>query len=312
MAEMMNAARLHAFGGPDVLRYEDVPRPEPKPDEILVRIHAAGVNPVDAMLRQGYMQAELGYALPLIPGCDFSGVVHLVGADVTRFQSGDAVYSYINLARNGAYAEFVAVPESELALKPTSLDFLQAAAVPVGALTAWQAIFDKGKLTAGQTLLVHGASGGVGMMAVQLAKAKGARVIGVASGKNEAFVRELGADDFIDYTTTRFEDAAQDVDVVLGTIAGDTMARSYDILKPGGILVSLVGPPPPGADEKGVRAVAMSVKATAAELEEITKLIEAGQVKPFIQTVLPLSQARQAQELVATGHTRGKIILQIA
>jgi len=309
----MKAVRIQRYGGLEVLAYEDVLRPEPAADEVLIRVHAAGVNPVDWKIRDGYAKERFQHRLPHILGCDLAGVVESTGADVSQLQPGDAVYGYISLFREGSYAEFTIAKPTEIARKPDTLDFLQAAAVPVGALTAWQALFDIADLTAGQTVLIHAAAGGVGSMAVQLAKAKGARVIGTASARNADFVRELGVDEAIDYTAVRFEDAVSEVDVVFDTIGGETQARSFDVLKPRGVLVSAVSPPAAEtAAARGVRATMVGVQPNAAQLTEIAAFIDAGKVKPFVETVLPLSETARAHELSQSGRTRGKIVLSIA
>ncbi len=307
----MKAVRMHSYGGSEVLVYEDVPQPQPAADEVLIRVHAAGVNPVDWKIRNGYGKETFGHHLPHILGCDLAGVVESVGSEVKRLKAGDAVYGYTSLRREGTYAEFIVAKESEVTLKPTSLDFIQAAAVPVGALTSWQALFDIAHLTNGQKVLIHAAAGGVGSMAVQLAKAKGAYVIGTASARNADFVRHLGVDELVDYQTTRFEDAVNDVDVVFDTVGGETQERSFQVLAQGGMLVSAVTPPSDAGAASGVRVAMVGVQPSAAQLDEITSLIDSGKVKPFVETVLPLSEVRQAHELSESGRTRGKIVLQV-
>ncbi len=305
----MRAVRLHAFGGPDVLKIEETSRPEPKSGEALIRVHAAGVNPVDWKIREGYTN----HKLPLVPGWDVAGVIEKVGPGVTSVKPGDEVYGYFDLSRNGAYADYVTVPADEVALKPSSLDLTKAAAVPLAALTAWQGLFDVGGLKAGQKVLIHAAAGGVGSFAVQFAKWKGADVIGTASGRNVQFVRELGADEVIDYTKTAFEEAVDNVDLVFDTMGGETQKRSWQVLKKGGILVSILGQPSQkDADAWGVRQDSFVVRPNAAQLTQIADLIDSGDVKPVVETVLPLSEARKAQELSQTGHTRGKIVLKVA
>src|SRR5216683_2520023 len=237
----MKAVRIHTYGGPEVLRYEDAPRPVPAAGEVLIKIHAAAVNPVDWKVRAGHLKDMLKYQLPLIPGWDAAGVIEDVGAGVARLKRGDEVYTRPDISRDGTYAEYITVREPEVALKPKSLDHVHAAAIPLAALTAWQALFDAGGLSAGQRVLIHAAAGGVGSFAVQLAKWKGAYVIGTASAHNHEFLRGLGADETIDYTAVRFEDAVQDVDLVLDAMAGETQKRSWKTLKPGGILVSILG-----------------------------------------------------------------------
>jgi len=311
--ENMKAVRIHNYGGPEVLRFEDAPRPQPGNGEVLVRIHAAAVNPVDWKVRAGRLKERIQYPLPLIPGWDFSGVVEATGPGVTRLKKGDEVYARPDIARNGAYAEYIVAKESEVALKPKSVDHVQAAAIPLAALTAWQALFDTAGLSAGQKVLIHGAAGGVGSFAVQLAKWKGAHVIGTASGRNQSFLRDLGVDEPIDYEKTRFEDVVHDVDVVLDTIGGDTQKRSWKALKKGGILVSIVSPPSAEEAAKlGVRSGYVFVQPSASQLAEIAKLVDSGKLKPVVEAVLPLAEARRAQEMNETGHTRGKIVLKVA
>jgi NADPH:quinone reductase-like Zn-dependent oxidoreductase len=306
----MKAVRMHAYGGPEVLKYEDAPRPKAGPGEVLIRVHAAGVNPVDWKIREGYLKQTLGHSLPLILGWDLSGVVEGAGPGVTRLRVGDEVYSRPDISRDGAYAEYITVKESEVALKPRSIDHIHAAAIPLAGLTAWQSLFDAAQLNSGQTVLIHAAAGGVGSFAVQLAKWKGARVIGTASKRNHDFLRTLGADETIDYTVTRFEDVAHHVDVVLDTMAGETQTRSWKVLKKGGILVSILTPPSPEeAAAHGVRQAFVFVQPNASQLAEIAKLVDSGKLKAILETILPLSEARRAQEISAGGHTRGKIVL---
>ncbi|HXX18604.1 MAG TPA: NADP-dependent oxidoreductase [Candidatus Acidoferrum sp.] len=308
----MKAVRIHEYGGPEVLRYEDAPRPEPGPGEVLIRVHAASVNPVDWKVRAGYAKNMLKYKMPFIPGWDVSGVVETVGSGVSRLKVGDEVYSRPDISRDGTYAEYVVVKESEIALKPKSIDHVHASSIPLAALTAWQALFDGAKLSAGQTVLIHGAAGGVGTFAVQFAKMKGARVIATASKRNHDFLRSLGADELIDYNTTKFEDVVHDVDVVLDTITGETADRSYGVIKKGGVYVSILAPP---SEEKaaahGVRTHHTFVQPNVEQLNEIAKLVDSGKLKLTIEKVFPLAEARAAQELNAQGHTRGKIVLAV-
>jgi NADPH:quinone reductase-like Zn-dependent oxidoreductase len=308
----MKAVRIHTHGGPETLVYEDAPRPTPLTGEVLIRVRAASVNPVDWKIRDGYGKEMFNHQMPLILGWDVAGTVEAIGPEVEKFKLGDPVYGYISLLRDGAYAEFAIAKQEEIALKPASLDFVQAAAVPVGALTAWQALFDTAKLQENQKVLIHAASGGVGSMAVQLAKAKGAYVIGTASARNADFVRELGVDEFIDYQSTPFETVVHDVDVVLDTIGSDTQVRSFGVLRKDGFLVSIVELPSPElTTQHGVRSAMLPAQPNAAQLNEITELIDSGKLKPFVETVLPLSEARQAHEMSQSGRTRGKIVLQV-
>ena len=307
----MKAVRLHEYGGPEVLKYEDAPRPEPKEDEILIRVAAAGVNPVDAKVRGGAF--KVGLQLPMIPGYDVSGVVEKVGEKVPGTKAGDAVYAYLRLTRGGADAEFTIAKQDEVAPKPAKLTYEEAAAVPLAALTAWQALVERAELREGQTVLIHGGSGGVGSFAVQIAKARGAKVIATASGANQDLLKQLGADQAIDYKTTRFETIAREVDVVLDTVAGETLARSYGVVKKGGMIVSILGQPDKTELEKrGIRGVGILVRPNATQLAEIGKLIDAGKIKPIVSQVFPLAEAAKAHQQIETGHTRGKIVLKVA
>jgi NADPH:quinone reductase-like Zn-dependent oxidoreductase len=308
---MMKAVVAHEYGTPEVLKFEEVPRPEPKEDEVLVRVIASGVNPADPLTLSGKYAREFGTHLPLIPGYDIAGVVEKTGAKVTNLKAGDEVYGYPTFG--GGWAEYITVKQWEVAAKPKALNFAEAAAVPMGALTAWQALVDTAQLQAGQTMLVHGGSGGVGSFAVQIAKARGARVIATASTANQDLLKQLGADVAIDYTKTRFEDVAKDVDAVLDPVGKETLARSYGVVKKGGIVMSLVARPDPVELEKrGIRGAAISVHPDAEDLAEIARLIDAGKIKPVVTEVLPLSEAIAAQRQAETHHTRGKLVLRIA
>jgi NADPH:quinone reductase-like Zn-dependent oxidoreductase len=252
------------------------------------------------------------HKFPLILGWDLSGVVEEVGPGVSRFKIGDEAYSIPDPTRNGAYADYIVVRESELALKPNSLHHIRAAAVPLAALTAWQSLFDTAQLQPGQRVLIHAGSGGVGHLAVQLAKWKGAYVFATASTKNQDLLRKLGVDGPIDYTQQRFEDAARNIDIVLDTIGGETQERSWSVLKKGGNLVSLVQPPSEEkAKELGVRAAFVAGHPSGAQLAEIAKIIDSGKLAPVIDRILPLSEVRRAHELSHSGHTRGKIVLRV-
>jgi NADPH:quinone reductase-like Zn-dependent oxidoreductase len=302
----MKAVRIHSFGGPEVLRFEDVPVPAPQPNEIVAAVHAAGINPVDWKIREGHVGEP---RLPQIMGSDFSGVVQAIGPDVREFRVGDAVFGVV-ADESGSYAEFAAAPVSQIAKKPGTLDHVRAAALPIASLTAWQALFDTAQLQAGQKILIHAAAGGVGSFAVQFARWKGAHVIGTASARNAGSVRALGAAEVIDYHSTRFEDVAHEVDVVFDTVGGETQERSWKVLKRGGILVSIVQPPPSEkAAGHGVRGVFMISKPRGDELARIVDLVVQGQVKVVVETVLPLSEARRGQELSQSGHVHGKIVL---
>ena len=308
---MMKAVVAHEYGAPEVLKIEQVQRPEPNEDEALVRVIASGVNPADPLTLNGKYAREFGTHLPLIPGYEIAGVVEKTGKNVTKLKVGDAVYGYPNFG--GGWADYVTVKEGEVAAKPRSLNFVDAAAVPMGALTAWQALVDVAKLQPGQTVLIHGGSGGVGSFAIQIAKARGARVIATASTANQDLLKQLGADVAVDYTKTKFEDVARDVDAVLDPVGKETLARSYGVVKKGGIVMSLVARPDPvELKKRGIRGAGISVHPDAQDLTEIAQLIDAGKIKPTVTQVLPLSEAIAAQQQAATHHTRGKVVLRIA
>jgi NADPH:quinone reductase-like Zn-dependent oxidoreductase len=308
---MMKAVVIHEYGGPEVLKLEDLPRPEPKENEVLVRVIASGVNPADPLIVSGKYAKEFGTHLPLIPGYDVAGIIEKRGAKITKLKVGDSVYGYV--LWGGGWAEYAVMTEGEAAIKPASLDYIQAAAVPLTALTAWQALIDAAKLTAGQTVLIHGGSGGVGSMAIQIAKARGAKVIATASTPNQDLLKQLGADVAIDYTKTKFEDFAKDVDVVLDPIGKDTLARSYAVVKKGGFIATLVSRlDQTELDKYGIRGESIASKPDAIELAEITKLIEAKKIKPIVTQVLPLTEAMKALQQAETHHTRGKIVLKVA
>jgi NADPH:quinone reductase-like Zn-dependent oxidoreductase len=307
----MKAVRIHQYGGPEVLKYEDTPKPEAEAGQLLVRVQAAGVNPIDAKVRD-HSFAMIPFTLPLILGWDVCGVVESLGAGAGGFQVGDEIYALQDMGRAGAYAEYVVLDANIAAPKPTSLDVIAAASVPMVAITAWQALYDQGDLTAGQRVLIHGASGGLGTFAVQFAKHTGAYVIGTASADSLDYVLELGADEVIDYQATPFEQAVSDVDLVLDFVGGDTQDRSYDVLKPGGTLVTTVQPPSQDkAFARSIQAKIFSAHRDALQLKEIGALIDGGKVRPVVDTVFPLSQAAQAHERIAKGGVRGKIVLQV-
>ena len=308
----MKAVCIYKYGGPDVIVYEDAPRPHPGDGDVLVRVHAAGIDPVDWKIREGHLKEMLDHTFPLVLGWDVSGVVEALGSGVKRFKVGDEVFSRPDISRDGAYAEYIIVRESELALKPKSLDHIHAAALPLAGLTAWQTLFDAGGLAAGQRVLIHGAAGGVGHLAVQLAKWKGAQVIGTASDKNHDFLRQLGVDQVVAYQTVRFEEAVQPVDVVLDTMGGEVQARSWKALRRGGILVSIASPPSAEvAAAHGARQAFVFTQPNAAQLAEIARLADAKKIKAIVETILPLSDATRGQELSQRGHTRGKIVLRV-
>ncbi|MFI7465940.1 NADP-dependent oxidoreductase [Nonomuraea sp. NPDC049646] len=314
----MRAVTVREFGGPEVLTVEQVARPEPLPTEVLVRVHAAGVNPVDWKTREGQGMAGL-QTLPLILGWDVSGVVEEVGFGVTTLAPGDEVYGMPWFPRAaGGYAEYVTAPARQWARKPSTLDHVHAAAVPLAALTAWQSLTDTARVRPGRRVLVTAAAGGVGHFAVQFARHLGAHVIATASAARHPWLKELGADETIDYTTTRFEDAVTDVDVVIDLV-GDahdgTSTRSLKVLRPGGLLVALTAGVPPelarAAEAAGVRATPCLVEPDGAALTTIAGLIDAGEVAVEVAETFPLEQAGTAHARLRTGRTRGKLVLTV-
>jgi NADPH:quinone reductase-like Zn-dependent oxidoreductase len=307
---MMKAVVVNEYGGPEVLKYQDAPKPEPKDDEILVHVMAAGVNPVDSYVRQG----RFGKGnLPMIVGSDIAGVVEKTGASATKFKPGDAVYCYLSVARGGGYAEYAIAKESETALKPKNLSFEEAAAVPLAGTTAWQALIDDAKLRAGQTVLIHGGSGGVGHFAIQIAKMRGARVIATASTAHLSLLQGFRVDETIDYTARKFENFVKDVDLVLNCVRADALGRSYGVVKKGGTIVSITDEPDQAeCAKRGITCSRMGAHPDAQVLEELTKLIEAGKMGPVVSRRLPLSDASEAHREIETHHTVGKIVLKVA
>jgi NADPH:quinone reductase-like Zn-dependent oxidoreductase len=308
----MKAIRIHSYGGPEVMVEENAPRPEPSSGEVLIEVHAAGVNPIDWKVREGYAKGWLKHKLPLILGWDVSGVIVELGEGVKGFRKGDEVYGKLDTGHDGAYAQYAVSNIENIALKPKTLDHIHSAAVPIAALTAWQALFDLGNLSSGQTVLIHAAAGGVGHFAVQFSKWKGARVTGTASQRNEEFVRKLGADVVIDYTAGKFEDEISGVDCVLDTQGGEVLERSLTVLKKGGIVVSTLAEPlAEGLARYNVRSAHVVARSDSRQLVQIAGLIDAGLVKPVVEMVLPLAEARKAHEISQAGHVRGKIVLTI-
>lgn len=308
----MKAVRFAAFGGPEVLVREEVPMPEVGPGEALIRVHAAGVNPIDWKARAGHLKESLRHRLPLIPGWDVSGVVEKVGIGMVGVTEGEEVYGMLDFSRDGAYAEYVVASAADLTGKPSSLDHVHSAAVPLAALTAWQSLFDIADLRPGQSVLIHGGAGGVGHFAVQFAKWKGAWVIGTSSSRNLNVMGELGADELIDYEKAAFDEVLSDVDVVLDTQGGEIQRRSWPVIRTGGTLVSTVSlSVSNSAAERGVRGELMLVRPDANELAQIAALIDAGDVRPLVSNVIPLAEAPRAHQMSQSGHVRGKIVLKV-
>ncbi len=318
----MKAVRMHRTGEPGVLAVEEVPRPEPATGDVLVQVHAAGLNPPDWYARKGFsnIPEELRptFPLPYTPGSDISGVVAAVGHGVTEWQEGDEVFGLVrfpSLERGGmGYAEYTTSPALQLARKPADLDHVEAAAVPMAGLTAYQYVFDHIKLDEGRRVLVNGAAGGVGHFAVQLAKSRGAYVIGVASGRHETFLRELGVDEFLDYTTTRVEDEVRDVDVLIDTVGGPDGHRFLPVLRPGGV----ISPVFHGdyhrerAAKLGITFRSGQVHSDGKQMAELGRLFEEGRLRVGIDSVFPLAEAAKAHERAERGHIQGKIVLRVA
>jgi NADPH:quinone reductase-like Zn-dependent oxidoreductase len=337
VSETMKAIRLHAFGGPEVLRYEDAPKPELKAGEVLVRVRAIGINPPDWYLRDGYKMLPPEWqpqvSFPIIPGTDISGVVEAVADDVEDFSAGDEVYSMVRFPTglagdSRAYAEYVSVPASEVALKPAGIDHVHAAGAPMSLLTAWQFLVELGHdepnplqpnphepvPLEGKTVLVNGAAGGVGHFAVQVAKLKGAHVIAVASGRHETLLRDLGADEFIDYTITHPEDVVQGVDLVVDALGGPSTGRFLRTLKRGGALFPVFPLGFSGAEDAeklGVTVSATQVRSSGAQLSEVARLLDDGTIRVVLDSTYPLAEARKAHERAAQGHIQGKIVLSV-
>jgi NADPH:quinone reductase-like Zn-dependent oxidoreductase len=306
----MKAVTVHQYGGSGTLRLEEVEIPAIRPDEVLIRVHSAGVNPVDWKIREGYMKNEKR-KFPFIPGWDVSGTIEETGILVSRYKKGDAVFARPDMSRDGAYAEFVAVPGFELAVVPSRISMQEAAGVPLAAQTAWCGLFEYGHLRRGNTVLIHGASGGVGTFAVQLAKIAGAKVYATTSFGNINLVRALGADKVIDYNAGDFTRNTEKVDMVFDTIGGETQARSFTLLRSGGTLVSIVGVNEEIASKYPVTAKSFMMISNGARLAEIAGLIESGMIRVIIEREFRLEEAREAHELSQTGRAIGKIILRV-
>jgi len=310
----MKAIRFPRYGDAEVLRFEDAPMPPFGEDDVLIKVHSAGVNPADCQIRRGDYQAFLPLTLPFIPGWDVAGTIEAVGAKVARFQPGEAVFAFADMSRNGAYAQYVAVRANEVAMAPKSLPPAQAAGVPLAALTAWTALFDHAALGPGQSVLVHAGAGGVGLFAIQLARRAGARVIATASAANHELLQHLGAHHVIDYRAADFAACLKNIDVVLDTVGGETRERSWPVLCAGGVLVAIAMPPPDeaSAQRHGVRGVLVSVKPNGERLADIARLIDAGELRVVIDREFPLADAAAAQRRSEERHARGKIILRVS
>jgi len=332
----MKAFIVDRYGGPDRVRSSEVPVPEIRDDDVLVEIHAAGVNPLDSKIRDGEFKLILPYRLPLILGNEFSGVVVRVGSRVRRFKLGDEVYARPDANRIGTFAQFIAVSEEDLAIKPKNLTMEEAASIPLVGLTAWQAVVERAKLKKGQKVLIHAGSGGVGTFAIQLAKHVGATVATTTSTANIDFVKRLGADVVIDYKKDSFEEARRDCDVVLNSLDAETLKKSLHVLKPGGKLISISGPPDPEfARQLGLNRILQFVmrllsfrirrqakrhqvdysflfmRASGDQLREIGSLIEAGGIRPVLDRVFPFESTKEAMAYVETGRAKGKVVVKV-
>ncbi|MGQ0682187.1 NADP-dependent oxidoreductase [Bradyrhizobium sp.] len=332
----MRALVFKRYGKPDQITFADISRPAPGPDEILVQVHAAGLNPIDNMIPKGTFKPILRFQLPATLGSDLAGVVVEVGSRVTRFKPGDAVFASIFDLGTGALAEFALVPENAAALKPANLDFVQAASIPMVGLTSWQGLKERAHLKAGQKLFVPAGAGGIGTFAIQLAKYLGAKVGTTTSTGNRDLVRSLGADEVIDYKKQQFEDVLRDYDAVLGTVRGDAIEKSLRILKPGSTVVSLIGPPDAAfarargmsffmaflfgllsrkiirqARQRGAAYSFLFVRPDGGQLAEIGELLEAGRVRPVIDKVFPFEQAKEALAYLEKGRARGKVVVRM-
>lgn len=308
----MKAARIHAYGASSEIRIEDAPLPTLNEDDVLIRVVATSVNPVDWKIRKGYLKSFIPYEMPLTMGWDVSGVVEKTGPAVTKFKLGDAVYSRPDIRRNGAYAEYVAVCESEIAFKPTTISHVEAASLPLVSITAWESLFTAASLSKGQRVLIHAGAGGVGSIAVQLARAKGAHVTATASAGKAALVRSLGADEVIDYRSQDFSKLARDMDVVFDTIGGEVQEKSWSTLKPGGTLVSITDRPSEDrAKAEGKRAAYVFIDPNAPILTDLAAMVDLGQVRPLIAAEFGLNDTAKAQDFSETGRATGKVVIYV-
>ncbi len=309
----MKAVRIHSYGDASVLQHEDAPVPAIEPSDVLIKVVAASVNPVDWKIRQGYLQQLISYPMPLTLGWDVSGVVAAVGAEVTEFKVGDAVYSRPDIKRNGSYAEYIAVRASEVAHKPNTIPHAAAASLPLAGITAWEALITQGHISAGQRVLIHAGSGGVGSLAIQLAKTRGAYVIATTSGKNAALVKSLGADEVIDYRSQNFAEQLSNIDLVLDTLGGDVQEASWSVLKPNGLLVSIVSPPTAErAQAAGARGAFIFIEPSAQILREYAKLVDAGLIRPLVGAEFALKDTAKAHALSESGRAIGKIVINVS
>ena len=309
----MKAVRIHAYGDRSVLSFEDAPIPDISPDDVRVRVIASSVNPVDWKIREGHLRKMLPHSMPLIPGWDFSGIIEAVGAQVKGFKVGEDVFCRPDIARNGTYAEFIAVKASEIARKPRTISHVEAATLPLAGITAWDCLITAGDLKSGQRVLIHAGSGGVGSLAVQIAKWRGAHVITTTSGPNAELVRSLGADEVIDYRQDDFTQRVKDVDLVVDTLGGAVQEASWTVLRPGGRLVSTISPPSAErAKALGVHGDFLFIQPNPIVLDRLSMLVESGKLRPVIGAEFALRDIADAHALSESGRAIGKIALYVA
>ncbi|PKI16417.1 NADP-dependent oxidoreductase [Colwellia sp. 12G3] len=309
----MRAVRIHQYGGIETLKLEQIDTPVINADDILIKVKASSINPVDWKIREGYLKDFIPYKLPVTLGWDVAGTVAAVGDSVTDFNVGDEVFSRPEISRNGTYADFVAVKADEVALKSAKLDFGQAAALPLAGITAWQCLVDVGQIKAGQRVLVHAGAGGVGHLAIQIAKAKGAIVIATASAKNQELLTQFGADQAVDYNQGTLLEQIEPVDLVVDTLGGEVQSQSWALLKPGGMLVSIVDQPSEDlAKEHDVKGAFVFIQPSSRILRELNTLVEKDQLMPFIEHRFPLDKIAEAHLQSQSGRTRGKIVIDVS
>jgi len=309
----MRAVRIHQYGGTDTLQLEQIATPKINADDILIHVKSAAINPVDWKIREGYLQKFIPYKLPVTLGWDVAGIVTEIGAEVTDFKVGDQVFSRPDISRDGSYADYIAVKADQAVLKSAKLDFAQAAALPLAGITAWQCLVDVGQLQAGQRVLIHAGAGGVGHLAIQIAKAKGATVIATASAANQALLTQLGADQAVDYTQGPLIEQIEPVDLILDTMGAEVQNNSWALLKTGGMLVSVAQPPSEElAKEHNVNAAFVFIEPSSRILRELNRLVEADQLMPLIEHHFLLEQIADAHLQSQSGHTRGKIVIDVS
>lgn len=308
----MKAICIHSYGNQDVLKYEDVPIPTILEDEILVRVIASAINPVDWKIREGYLKDMIPHKMPLILGWDIAGIVDKVGSKVTNFAVGDCIYSRPDISKNGGYAEYIAIKASEVGFKPKNISFVEAASFPLAGLTAWQGLIDIANIQKGHRVLIHAGAGGVGSLAIQLAKWKGAHVITTTSSANTDFVKSLGADEVIDYTKHNFSDLVSNIDIVLDSMGGEIQESSMRVMKPGGTLVALTGiPSEEMAIKFGITAKFALVEPNAFALEQLANLLDSGIIRCVVGAEFALKDVKKAHALSESSRTRGKIVLHV-